>query len=691
MATAGAYDWDVSGLKFISAVSPEMPYERAFARVLKEQVDNSSEPGDQSFDGVWVRSQTDWSAGAGYEWMEPISVQPIPSTFNWSYGVDVFSTPGLIHLYRASVPVNHQHHEPHMAVAGGRLWFSDGNVIHAEEFQHLLPLSGPAMPWHKVHTFTSDVTGIVSAQGYAVVSTAGEGIWNCTRTQQVQTYTSTLPVQAWYVKDRLVVAQGGRVHVVAVAPSSPPVDLNAATPAFAKTEIGWTWVDTTQGPGAIYIAGSGADQSGIYSITIDPSGAVPTLTSPREVAAMPLGEKIKSIDAYLGSYLLIGTNLGVRLGLIKDSGDIQYGPILKHCPPPTGGFTFYGQYAWAPVDDAGEGRSGVVQFDLGGITEEQRVPWANAERVPVGSTSKVTSAIAVHDDYLVMGCADGSIYISRPANDRESTGVIQSGWIRMGTTVEKNWQRLGLIMSPEGSGAVTAFIVDGSAGTEVGTLIAPGVKGSWPIALTSPTSRAAVRLVFHNGTLPPVTPPTPPPLPGDPIPGPPPGAGELSWGGTLGYTWDLLKGSYSQWLDLSKPRTVTTRAVAVRAGAGNPGSAFEQDPELRLAVGETPAVEAWSLRATPSVPRSELIRMSLLCFDREVDQKGQTSGRQGDALVRYQQLVDATKNGASFTLQDLNNETTYFVSLEDMSFKQVAPPERAEGFGGIIDITVKTV
>jgi hypothetical protein len=687
MARASSYDWQIGAHKFISAVTPELPYERAFARILKDQIDNSQEPGDQSFDGLWVRSQTDWSAGAGYRYMEPISTDPIPRTYAWSYGVDPFTDPGNLVLYHQAEMVYQGGAAPEITIAGGYAWFSDGQGLYAEVIADL-NLNAPPTA---VKTFAQDITALVSAQGMCVAFTDGDGIWNCQKNSQTQTYNTPLASKGWFVKDRLVFATAGRLYVEPVTPAAPPVAVTGLTPVMEKTEVGWSWVDVTQGPNAIYVAGSGSEFSGIYMLTVEADGTVPVLTYPAEVAQMPLGEKIVSIDAYLGSYLLIGTNLGVRLGLIGNNGDITYGPLLTDCPPITGGFTFYSKYAFAPIEDAGEGRSGVVQIDLSEVTSEQKVAWCMAQRLPVIGAEVTRSFVYAHES-LLLGATDGGLYKTSPDQGRETSGVLQSGWIRMGATVEKNWRRVATAISSQSEGAVTAYLVSESVNHEIGTLVAPNTKTSWTVSGVPPSPRIAVRLVLHDGALPPDpgTPPEPPPLPGDPIPGPPPEEGEQSWATMLAYTWQSTKGSFAAWSALAKDKgQLGTGGTTQPAGGGEPL------PETTVVVSsgsdKTPIVESWSLRATPAVPRDELMRINLLCFDRELDQHGQANGRQGDAVVRYTALVEDLKTGEAFTLTDLNNNLSWEVSMEECSFKQVAPPERAEGFGGVIDLTVRTL
>ena len=68
-----SFTYGIAGIGFLSAATDDNPYQRGLAAVLKEQVNNSEQPGDLSFTSWWYRSQTDWSKGAGTDYMEPIT------------------------------------------------------------------------------------------------------------------------------------------------------------------------------------------------------------------------------------------------------------------------------------------------------------------------------------------------------------------------------------------------------------------------------------------------------------------------------------------------------------------------------------------------------------------------------------------------------------------------------------------
>jgi hypothetical protein len=68
---AFAYEWAVAGQPFLGVASDEFPMIRAFTASAKEQFDNQRDPGEQSLSGWWLRSQRDFSGGAGITYLEP--------------------------------------------------------------------------------------------------------------------------------------------------------------------------------------------------------------------------------------------------------------------------------------------------------------------------------------------------------------------------------------------------------------------------------------------------------------------------------------------------------------------------------------------------------------------------------------------------------------------------------------------
>ena len=115
-----AYDVAVGGMPFIYAISDARPYIRQTAPYRKDQFDNQTEPGEQSLTGWWIRSQSSFHDGAGIEFYDPALI-PGDSTFQFkdSRGVNVW-TQGQVTLLRNTATATGNHPTTGQIKANGK-------------------------------------------------------------------------------------------------------------------------------------------------------------------------------------------------------------------------------------------------------------------------------------------------------------------------------------------------------------------------------------------------------------------------------------------------------------------------------------------------------------------------------------------------------------------------------------------
>ena len=694
---AAAYDWRLAGLHFNSAVSAENPLERAFSRVTKEAIDQSPQPGDQSLDGWWIRSQTDWSGGAGYEFMEPISADPIPKTFHWSYGLNPWD-PGKLYLHRKPhlivnialpsgvTPVMAVHAD---TAGTAYLYVAVGTNVYRFLVENLkltnYTVSTLGSPYC---TLPSTVTALVVAEGYLLASTENDGIYRVQATPfRLFKSTAGNKISAWWAKDRLILASGR--HLYEKPLPTALVDLDGETPIVSQAETSWRWVSVTSGPRGILVAGRGTTSSSISLITLESDGGLPTLAAPFVVAEFPSNERVLEISSYLSRFLLISTTAGSRMAIIDADGTVTYGPLLR-TPFLNGKFSTFDRFAWSSVNDAGEGRSGLIRFDLSEVSQETRVAWATDLRVPANAGTVVSQEILAQDTAVLLTkvTVDGTdyarLYGVTPGSATEDYGIIQSGAIRLGATVPKNWSRLNLSANPAMIGAIEAKVVTNEVVATVGTMSNPTYEIEWMIGDEALSSQiAAVQLKLSKGAVDPgeeVTPPEPTPTP---TPGPEPGVGEQSWGSILAYTWGGLSEFWVRWDDLGGgPSPVLPGPVAPTP---------TPNPVIPIPPTATPILESWAIRAVPAIERTELVRIPLLAFDDEVDTRGIPVGTKGSALARYKALTSRVGQGRAVSLANLNTGDTELVVVDELSFRQTGKSSRGSAFGGVIDVVARVL
>jgi hypothetical protein len=105
-----------------------------------------------------------------------------------------------------------------------------------------------------------------------------------------------------------------------------------------------------------------------------------------------------------------------------------------------------------------------------------------------------------------------------------------------------------------------------------------------------------------------------------------------------------------------------------------------------------PTFKGYQAKATIATPRQRVIRFPVYCFDIETDRFNTVVGYDGRAYARIQLLEEIEKTGDVLTWQDLTTGESQQAIIEQVTFTRMTPPDkRFDGFGGIIEITVRTV
>jgi len=105
-----------------------------------------------------------------------------------------------------------------------------------------------------------------------------------------------------------------------------------------------------------------------------------------------------------------------------------------------------------------------------------------------------------------------------------------------------------------------------------------------------------------------------------------------------------------------------------------------------------PTFKGYQVKATIATPRQRIVKFPVFCFDIESDKYNVLKGYEGKAFERIQELEDAEEGGDIVTWQDLTTGESRQVQIEQVSFTRMTPPDRRfDGFGGVIDIIVRTV
>ena len=105
-----------------------------------------------------------------------------------------------------------------------------------------------------------------------------------------------------------------------------------------------------------------------------------------------------------------------------------------------------------------------------------------------------------------------------------------------------------------------------------------------------------------------------------------------------------------------------------------------------------PTFKGYQAKATIATPRQRVMKFPVYCFDVETDRYNVQVGYEGRAQTRLLTLEELEENGDVLIWQDLTTGEQRQVVIEQISFTRMTPPDkRFDGFGGVIDIVVRTV
>jgi hypothetical protein len=105
-----------------------------------------------------------------------------------------------------------------------------------------------------------------------------------------------------------------------------------------------------------------------------------------------------------------------------------------------------------------------------------------------------------------------------------------------------------------------------------------------------------------------------------------------------------------------------------------------------------PTFKGYQAKATIATPRQRVVRFPVYCFDVETDKYNTVIGYEGRAFTRIQTLEDIEEGGDVVIWQDLSTGESRQAIIEQVTFTRMTPPDkRFDGFGGVLEITIRTV
>jgi hypothetical protein len=720
--SGNAYDVAIGGQPFFYAIGDERPYIRQTAPYRKEQFDNNQEPGEQSLTGWWLRSQSSFHSGTGIKFYDPSAGEVVAHRFTDSQNVDVW-TKGQVTLLKdventhittgPVVGTDHQHPNQHVRSIQ---WSNVNGVLLHDEYDvdKIYPsitvsITNKALTTNVVTLTTSASHGLTV--GMDITITDVDATFNGTyRVATVPTATTFT-----YAKT------SGDVVSTAVSPAGTGV-----------TDPVIHYIDYLSGTDKkVYaICDDGVNA---YWITNKTAGGNQRLT---------MFKKPLSGDSVSGSsnpsasgdvtQMFQDNNIEIQyaaMEFVKDRivlcvNNAVYELTTSSSSLPTAIYTNPNtNYHYTSVAASGPaiytaGHSGIYstiqKYTLSTVGVMPTLTSAVvAAELPAG---EIVEKLYYYLGYMCIGTNKGM----RVASINDQDGSLSYGPLIFESSqpVYDFAARDRFVWCASGIGTVDAGLIRVDLGNELETLrfayandlqVAQSAEHyTTGVAFLGATNRLTFCTAYEatNGAIYLESASTLAPT------------GYLTSGyiryGTLepkNFKRLLARGDFTKGsLTLATVAVVNGEDVpfdhityeagvtAVEVTTSQPQSAqeyvaykftFNRD-STNTSTG--PIFKGYQAKATIATPRQRALKFPVYCFDVETDRYNVISGYEGSALQRLQTLENIEEGGDVVTWQDLTTGETRQIIIEQISFTRMTPPDRRfDGFGGIIEITIRTV
>jgi hypothetical protein len=705
-----AYDVALGGQPFIYAISDGRPYIRQTAPFRKEQFDNQTEPGEQSLTGWWIRSQSSFHNGTGITFFDPALVSNEGAyRFADSRNVDVW-TQGQVTLLNS---VSEEHPVTGAINTNGRKnqklssikWETTEGVLLKDEYDvDKIDTEG-----NVTHFIDYNANGDYPVYGicddgttaYWVTRILDSGVDKTQLYSKPLTGTSATTATPMFnsssiivnnavmefVKERIVMCVNNKVFEFATNATSLP------TAVYTHPSSSHVYTSIAASGAAIYVAGYNGIQSTILKFTLSSAGLMPTLTQAVVAAEFPVGEIVHKIHYYLG-YMVIGTNKGLRVATVSDvDGSINYGPLILETDQPVYDFCSRDHYIWATTGV--DGYPGLTRLDLSQQIEPLVFAYANdiyygdslghmttscafangtdqllftSTGNTVGGTitnKQLTSNVATLTTASAHGLVVGdSVWVQGVDSTFNSTTSTYT--ITAATTTTFSYTKAATNVASTAVTSATAIVnVPGALYLESATQkAASGYLTTGYIRYNTLEPKNFKRLI---------------------------GRGDFTYGSM---TLETVDADGIEYDIISYDATVPPVEVTTTQPFDAQEYLAYKFILYRDATDNTkgPIFKGYQIKATIATPRQRVIRFPVYCFDVETDRYNVLVGYEGRAFDRLSTLETIEENGDVVTWQDLTTGESRQCVIEQISFTRLTPPDRGfSGYGGVIDITIRTV
>jgi hypothetical protein len=638
-----SYDVAIGGLPFIYAINDARPYVRQTAPFRKDQFDNGAEPGEQSLTGWWLRSQMSFHSGSGIKFFDPATTDEVGHyRFADSKGVDVW-TKGQATLLKdvvsthittgAVVGTDHQHPNQHVRSIQ---WSSTEGVLLHDEFD-VDKIAADGTVTHYID--------YISGTDRKVFAICDDG------------------VNAYWITNKTV---GGNQRLTMF---KKPLTGDSTTGSSNPSATG----DVTQ-----------MFQSGDIEIQYA------TMEFIKDRIVLCVNNRVYELSTSatsLPSPIYTNPNTNYHYTSVAASGPAIYtaghsgiySTIQKYTLSTAGGMPTLTSAVVAAELPAGEIVEKVYYY-LGymmiGTNQGIRVADINDQDGSlkygplIVETSQPVYDFAARDHFVWaatgIGALDGGLTRLDLSNEIETLRFAYANDLQVSQTTEHYTTGVAFLGTTNRLAFCTAYnTTDGAIYLESATVLVPsGYITTGNIRYGTLEPKNFKRLL---------------------------GRGDFTYGSMTLETVDKDGIEYDH---ISYDSSVPP----IEVGTSNPATAQEYVAFkfIMYRDGTTssrgPIFKGYQAKATIATPRQRVIQFPVYCYDLETDRYNVVTGYEGRATERIQLLENIEQSGDVVTWQDLTTGESRQATIEQVSFTRGTPPDKGfSGFGGIVEITIRTV
>ena len=709
--TSEAYDVAVGGLPFFYAINDSRPYIRQTAPFRKDQFDNGQEPGEQSLTGWWIRSQSSFHSGEGIKFYDPSAGEIVAHRFTDSKNVDVW-TKGQVTLLKdvddvhvttgPVVGTDHQHPQQHVRSIQ---WSGINGVLLHDEYDvdKIYPaitvsITNKARTTNVATLTTSAAHGL--STGLEITITGVDATFN-------GTYTITgVPTTTTFT---YTTGTSGTITSTAVSPAGAGVTdpvvhfidytSGSAEPVYAICDDGvfayWVTNANVSGTPRLHMYKKALTDN----TTTIPSPMFTANSITITYAAMEFVKdrivlcvnnevyEVTTTATTLPTAVYTNTNTNYHYTSVSASGPAIY--TAGH----SGIYSTIQRYTLNTSGALPTLTSAVVAAELpaGEIVEKL---YYYLGYMMIGTNKGIRASIILEQDGSI-NYGPLIVETSQPcydfaARDRfiwcaSGVGALDAGLIRidLGNQLENlrfaYAKDLQVTQEAEHYTTGVAFLgatnrlsfctareaTDGAIYLESESTLAPtGYLTTGYIRYGTLEPKNFKRLI---------------------------GRGDFRFGSVIMETVDANGTEYDH---ITYDASITPVEVATL----QPDGAREFLAYKFVLSRDTttasrgPIFKGYQVKATIATPRQRVMRFPVYCFDVETDRYNVQVGYEGRAFERLLALENVEESGDVLTWQDLTTGESRQIVIEQISFTRMTPPDRRfDGFGGVIEITVRTV